>query len=73
MRRLLFDYLSGISSADIDIKAVRNSLNLTQERFAGDLHVSLATVRRWEKKKTKPSPLAKESIRKLAKDRGLIE
>jgi len=40
------------------VKAVRTSLNLSQEQLAHALGVSFATVNRWENGKTNPSKLA---------------
>lgn len=52
---------------NIDIKAIRKRLNSTQEEFAKKLGVRFETVNRWENGKTKPSPLAMEKIKRLAK------
>jgi putative transcriptional regulator len=37
-----------------DVKSIRNSLELSQESFAGFLGVSLGTVRNWEQKRREP-------------------
>jgi putative transcriptional regulator len=37
-----------------DVKAIRDSLELSQESFAGFLGVSLGTVRNWEQKRREP-------------------
>lgn len=47
------------------IKELREALNLTQERFAARVGVTVSTVNRWENGKGKPSPLARIRIRDL--------
>ena len=50
------------SPADL-IREVRDRLGLTQEKFAAKLGVTLPTINRWENGRTKPSPLAIQSLR----------
>ena len=52
------------------IRALRQELGLTQEKFAAKLGVTFPTVNRWENKRAKPSPLAMEKIEVLAKQFG---
>ena len=47
------------------IREVRARLGLTQEKFAARLGVTLPTINRWENGRTKPSPLAIQSLREL--------
>ena len=51
----------------MDIKALRQRLNLTQEQLARRLGVSWATVSRWERGIGEPSPLAQKAIEGLLK------
>ncbi|MFH1902125.1 MAG: helix-turn-helix domain-containing protein [Candidatus Omnitrophota bacterium] len=51
----------------LDIKKIRNKLNLTQEQLAYELGVSWTTISRWENDKVKPSPLALKQIQILCK------
>ena len=44
------------------IRALRDRLHLTQERFAIQLDVTFATVNRWENGRAKPSRLARKQI-----------
>lgn len=37
-----------------DAKAIRQSLNLTQDEFAGLLNISVGTLRNWEQARRKP-------------------
>ena len=49
------------------IRKRRIALGLTQEKFAAKVGVTVSTVNRWEKNKTKPSPLALRRIKELKK------
>jgi putative transcriptional regulator len=40
---------------DVDVKAVRTKLGLTQDRFAAAFGVSAKTVRKWEQKERRPT------------------
>lgn len=40
------------------VKHVRTTLQLSQKQLADALHVSFATINRWENAKVLPSPLA---------------
>lgn len=52
------------------IKELRDRLGLTQEKFAAQLKVSLPTVNRWEKGKTKPDPLALHVLQQFMRQLG---
>ena len=52
----------------MDIKALRESLNLTQEKLAQELGVSVMTIRRWEEGKHQPSSLALRELKRLQKE-----
>jgi putative transcriptional regulator len=54
----------------MDIRKAREALGLTQQQLAVKLGVVVATVYRWEARKAKPSPLATEKLRTLAKASG---
>ncbi|MFQ5442179.1 MAG: helix-turn-helix domain-containing protein [Thermodesulfobacteriota bacterium] len=47
------------------IKKVRLSLGWSQERLARELGVSFSTVNRWERGRTKPSPMAVKGLERL--------
>jgi len=53
------------------IRALRASLDLTQEQLAERLGVSFATVNRWEGGASKPQKAAREAIAALAADIGI--
>lgn len=54
------------SMKNIDTKAIREQLSLTQEQFSQVLNVSLRTVIRWEKNDSRPQAAAKKKIQFLA-------
>ena len=53
------------------IRDVRRHLGMTQEQFAHEIAVTVATVNRWENGHTEPSNLALRMIEQLARRRGL--
>jgi DNA-binding XRE family transcriptional regulator len=53
------------------LKAIRKELDISQEAFAHDIHVSFTTMNRWENGRTKPSRLAIVSIRDYCKEKGI--
>ncbi len=55
-------------SLSTQIRTFRLSLKLTQEQFASQLGVTFATVNRWERGKTIPSPLARQHLQKMQND-----
>ena len=52
---------------DINVKAIRKELGLTQDKLAAKLGVAPFTVRRWESGKSHPSPLALQQLERLNK------
>ena len=48
-----------------DIKQLRNFTGETQEVFAGNMGISIDTLRKWEQGKSKPSRMALEKLQKL--------
>ena len=53
------------------IKAVRESLLVTQEELAKELGVTPITICRWETGKVEPSIKAKKAFRDLCEKKGL--
>ena len=56
-----------------NVRALRQRLGLSQEKFAAEIGVSFSTVSRWENEHRKPSPLSWRAVRELARRRGLGE
>jgi type I restriction enzyme M protein len=52
------------------IRELRERLGLSQERLAARLRVSLPTINRWEKGRTKPDPLALHAIEQFVRSLG---
>jgi len=48
-----------------DIKRLRETLDLTQRRFAYKVGVSLTTISRWEQGHCKPCTLARARLREI--------
>jgi putative transcriptional regulator len=46
----------------MDVKRIRKRLGLTQERFAHALGMTAASINRWERGRSNPSPLAMRRI-----------
>lgn len=55
------------------VKEIRAQLNMSQEQLARELHVSFATVNRWENGKNSPNMLAKKTLYNFCKEKGLDE
>ena len=53
------------------IRHIRHHLLLNQQSFADSLHVSLASVHRWEAGKSIPNLSAMRSLRDFCESRGL--
>ena len=52
------------------VREVRQRLGLTQEQFASRLGVTFPTVNRWERGRTKPSPMAQKLLIKVVEQIG---
>lgn len=53
------------------LRAIRDTMGITQDQLAERLGVSFATVNRWENEQNKPQKAAREAIRALALEAGL--
>lgn len=47
------------------VKTVRKQLQMSQEQLARELSVSVSTINRWERAKSRPSQMAKELFRQF--------
>ncbi|GIU75770.1 MAG: DNA methyltransferase [Bryobacteraceae bacterium] len=52
------------------VRDIRDRLNLSQEKFAAQLRVSLPTVNRWEKGKTEPDGAVRHAVTEFVKSLG---
>jgi putative transcriptional regulator len=64
---------SRIPDADIDVKAMRERLNLTQEQFALHFGLDLDAVRNWEHGRRKPDTAARSYLRAIYNDPAAVE
>ena len=55
------------------IKEIRIALNISQEDLARELHISYATVNRWENAKATPSRMAKRALADYCKQHKLLQ
>jgi len=55
----------------MEIRELRKGLGLTQDAFARKIGVSTMTIKRWEAKTCKPSPLALQQIKRLQQAEGI--
>lgn len=55
------------------VKEIRTKLIISQEQLARELHVSFATVNRWENGKNSPNMIAKKVLYDFCKEKGLDE
>ena len=53
------------------VKEIRRKLDLSQKQLANELHVSFATVNRWENGKNAPSMLAKKALYGFCLEHGV--
>ena len=60
------------SLPDVDVKAERESLDMTQKAFANVLGVSKRTVEAWETGRNTPSPTAKNLIYLISRKPDLV-
>ena len=60
------------SLPDVDVKAERESLDMTQKAFANVIGVSKRTVEAWETGRSTPSPTAKNLIYLISQKPDLV-
>jgi len=53
---------------EVDVKAIREILGLSQEAFARRFGLDLATVRNWEQKRSRPDTAARVLLRTIEKE-----
>ena len=59
--------------ADIDVKAIRQGLKLTQAEFASRFGFPLATLRDWEQGKNRPDTSARAYLLVIAREPHAVE
>jgi transcriptional regulator with XRE-family HTH domain len=53
------------------LKELRKKKSWTQEDMAREIHVSLSTVQRWEKKGGEPTRLARRELQRIFRREGI--
>lgn len=53
---------------EVDVKIIRETLDLSQEAFARRFGLDLATVRNWEQKRSRPDTAARVLLRTIEKE-----
>jgi putative transcriptional regulator len=61
-----------IKIADIDVRALRHRLKLTQRQFAEIFAVSLGTVRNWEQGRRRPEGPARVLLMVIQREPGAV-
>lgn len=59
--------------ADIDVKAIRKSLGLTQEAFAARFGLALGSLRDWEQGRSAPEASARVLLRVIEREPEAVE
>ena len=57
---------------DVDVKAIRQSLNMTQEVFAATYHLELGALRAWEQKRRRPEKAARLYLKVIARNPDIV-
>ena len=57
---------------DVDVKAIRQSLNMTQEIFAETYHLEIGALRAWEQKRRRPEKAARLYLKVIAKNPDIV-
>jgi len=53
------------------VRELRKKSGWSQEDLAREIHVSLSTVQRWEKRGAKPTRLARRELNRLFQEAGI--
>jgi putative transcriptional regulator len=64
---------TSIAREDVDVKAIRERLELTQEQFALHYGLELDAVRNWEHGRRKPDTAAQSYLRAISNDPAGVE
>jgi len=57
----------------IDVKAVRQKMNVSQEQFASYFGVNVKTLRDWEQHRHSPNPTARNFLLVVAKEPRMVQ
>ncbi|WP_342154455.1 helix-turn-helix domain-containing protein [Methylorubrum sp. SB2] len=62
-----------VLEAEIDVRAIREGLDLTQTEFASRFGLDPATVQSWEQGRTRPDPVAAVLLRVIATNPAAVD
>jgi putative transcriptional regulator len=62
-----------VRSQDIDVKAIRNKLGMTQEVFSEEFAIPVSTLKKWETKNRVPEGPAKAYLMVIAKNPRAVQ
>lgn len=62
-----------IVNTKVDVKAIREKLNQTQEEFCNDYGFSLSTLKKWETNKLNPNRQAKAYLTVIAQKPQVVK
>ena len=65
--------VSRVTIGDVNVKVIRDRLNLTQEEFAERFGLSLATLKNWEQGRRSPEESAKTLLHLIESQPKLVE
>ncbi|MFC1770932.1 helix-turn-helix domain-containing protein [Candidatus Margulisiibacteriota bacterium] len=68
-----FKHVEPINDNDLDIKAIRNKLHVSQAKFAMYFGVSARTIQEWEQHRRKPSGAAKYFLKVIEQEPEAIQ
>lgn len=62
-----------VRNRDIDVKAIRNKLGMTQEVFSEEFAIPVSTLKKWETKNRVPEGPAKAYLMVIAKNPRAVQ
>jgi putative transcriptional regulator len=62
-----------VEVADVDVRAVRKKLGLSQEQFAAAFGVSASTVRNWEQGRRRPEGPARVLLKVIEREPAAVK
>lgn len=67
------DVSRGHEAKPLDLKAIRQTTNLTQEQFARTYHLPIGTVRDWEQNRSQPDSGSKVYLQMIEADPKAVQ
>ena len=67
------DTSRGVLTEPVDVKAIRQSMNLTQNEFAKRYRLPVGTVRDWEQKRSQPDSGSRVYLKMIATEPATVQ